>query len=244
MNIIIDTAKFITNFLHNCLSLIILIPFYYILLLVTPIIIDFIALFCTRRQSKLLHKCFSEPLRRFNKNVLEILKKFSVKIYRNIFLLMKFKSFTALFNMESLKNSIMNLEPEEFEQFCAEIYRRLGYKATVTEFGNDGGKDIILTDKYNNLIYVECKRWHELYAKQVGREICQKLIGSCAADGVKKAILITTGKIHENAFEYQKHINKNNSFDLEIVDFYSLIKLYMEAFGVSGINDTMKDTIH
>ena len=134
----------------------------------------------------------------------------------------------------------MNFNPEEFEEFCADVYRKLGYKAKVTRFGNDGGKDVILTDKENNLIYVECKRWNKENGMQIGREICQKLIGSCASDGVKNAILVTTGKIHQNAIDYQKNLNREKSFNLQIVDFEELIYLYIKAYKVNKSSELEK----
>lgn len=243
---IITTTKLLTS---KLISFTISFIQLYLMFLILPYLIKFIGLFCTKKERRNLNK-LSKPLIRFNKNSLKEFKKAILKINKTISSLikfislsMKFKSFTLLFKMDDLKNSIMHLDPDEFEQFCANIYKKLGYKAKVTQFGNDGGKDVILTDKNNNLIYVECKRWNEKYGKEVGREICQKLIGSCASDGVKNAILVTTGRIHENAIEYQRNLNSTKSFDLQIVDFEELILLYLKAYGVNKINKLEKEAI-
>lgn len=243
---ILNTTKLLTLNFISILSSFIKI---YLVFLITPYSLKFVGLFCNRKDKRNLNR-LSNSLIKFNKKGLKNIKKsifkFNKKIsylYKSILLSMKFKSFILLFKMDDLKNSIMHLDPEEFEQFCASIYRKLGYKAKVTKFTHDGGKDVILTDKDNNLIYIECKRWHELYGKEIGREICQKLIGSCASDGVKNAILVTTGKIHKNAIEYQKNLNKTKSFNLQIVDFEELIFLYIKAYGTNNINKFEREAI-
>lgn len=236
---IINTTKSLTS---NLISFIISFIQLYLVLLIVPYFMKFIGIFCTNKERRNINK-LANPLIKFNKNSLKSFEKFIFKIIKSISLSMKFKSFTLLFKMDDLKRSIMHLNPEEFEEFCANVYRKLGYKAKVTQFGNDGGKDVILSDKDNNVIYVECKRWHEECGREIGREICQKLIGSCASDGVKKAIIVTTGKIHRNAVEYQKTLNSTKSFDLQIVDFEELIFLYLKAYGVNKINKFEKEAI-
>lgn len=233
---IFTTTKILTS---STISFILSFIKLYLWFMTLPYLINFIGLFCTRRQQRILFR-ISNPLKRFNKNTLKGFRRVIVSFFKYIYLLIKFKSFTDLFKIEDLKKLIMNLNPEEFEEFCADVYRKLGYKAKVTQFGHDGGKDIILTDKENNLLYVECKRWHEEYGKEIGREICQKLIGSCASDGVNSAILVTTGKIHQNAIEYQKNLNNVKSFNLQIVDFEELIYLYLKAYKVNKKNKLEK----
>lgn len=238
INVITNIRVFTINFINLILSVI----YTFFILLIAPYFINLIALFCKHRTSRFLHS-ITAPWKRFNKRTLRGIGKLIIRICKYISLSIKFKSFNVLSKIEDLKESIMSLDPEEFEQFCAEVYRRLGYKATVTQFGNDGGKDIILIDKEHNLVYVECKRWHKESGREIGREICQKLIGSCAANGVKRAILVTTGKIHKNAFEYQKDINSVNSFSLEIVDFEALIQLYIKAYGIGSATEIRKNTL-
>ena len=132
---------------------------------------------------------------------------------------------------------LINDTPEEFEKFCGELYKKLGYKVTVMPEGQDGGKDVIAIDKSNNKIYIECKRYHPERGFVVGREICQKLIGSCAMDSVDRAIVFTTGRIDNNAYNYQRELNDKGKFKLELVNYDKIYDLYREGPKVNRGNN-------
>ena len=213
----------IINYLNTAFFVFRLMILLFILLLILPYILNIISLFTYNQKTKVL-RSMSRSLKKSNEKTFKTI----VNIFKALFCLIRFKVFI---NPKKLRESILRLSPEKFESFCADIYKKLGYKSTITQFGNDGGKDIILTDENNIVTYVECKRWHpELNPDSIGREICQKLIGSCMSDGVKNAIIITTGKIHENAFKYQTKLNKNSEINLEIINFDGLIELYLKAY--------------
>lgn len=124
---------------------------------------------------------------------------------------------------------LLNLTSREFEYFIASVYKKLGYDVVVTPASADGGKDIILKDDKGNKIYVECKRWHKKTGYTIGREICQKLIGAMAKDNVKKGIIVTTGEIHENAYEYKKELESNSNMKLQILNTNNIINLCNKA---------------
>jgi restriction system protein len=125
---------------------------------------------------------------------------------------------------------IEHMKGREFEKFCAWLFRKSGkYKSVeLTQAVADGGKDIIL----NGDTYVECKRYSEGNGEystlEIGREICQKLVGAMVADGIKKGIIVTTGLIHKNAWEYLKSIEKNTDLELEFMIFDELIRMVRE----------------
>lgn len=100
--------------------------------------------------------------------------------------------------------------PRQFEIFCYELFKALGYRAYLTPPGPDGGKDVIV----NNNTYVECKRYN---SSIIGREICQKLLGALIADKMKEGIIFTNGKINQNAIEFMKKTDKIKLWDSTVI---------------------------
>lgn len=100
--------------------------------------------------------------------------------------------------------------PRQFEVFCYELFKALGYKAHLTPEGPDGGKDVIV----NSNIYVECKRYN---STMIGREICQKLLGALTADKMKEGIIFTNGQIHQNAIDFMHKTDKIKLWDSKII---------------------------
>lgn len=165
---------------------------------------------------KLSKKSFS-----YNSQLHKYIFKFLIKLIMNILNIST--SGTTKLSKAELIYKINNMSPRDFEVFCYKLYKNLGYSSFLMPDGPDGGKDVILTDSSNTKYYVECKR----YLKDVvGREICQKLIGSCAMDNVQHAIIFTCGKIHTNAYEYQKSLNSKNNFNLQLIDMDKIFDMY------------------
>lgn len=110
-----------------------------------------------------------------------------------------------------IKETIKHMEGIEFEEFCTWLFKKSGkYNSVIlTQAAGDGGKDIILDNK----IYVECKRYTEKATVteeyMIGREICQKLVGAMVGDGFKEGIIMTTGSMHRNAWDYILNLEKN-----------------------------------
>jgi len=70
------------------------------------------------------------------------------------------------------------LEPRQFEEVIAEIWRARGYDVELTPRTRDGGKDIyaVSSPLYGSLLYIiECKRNHP--SRPVGVEIVRSLYG-------------------------------------------------------------------
>lgn len=137
-------------------------------------------------------------------------------------------------NIPKIKENIMKMEGREFEIFCARLFEETGkYKSVeLTPPQYDGGKDIILDGK----IYVECKRYTDGATKteeyMIGREICQKLVGAIVAEGLKQGIIITTGNIHQNAWDYIIKLEKKSDIRIEIMDIDDIMNM------VKSINTT------
>lgn len=114
---------------------------------------------------------------------------------------------------------IKQMDGREFELFCADLFKQLGYKKVdITQATNDEGKDLIL-DKDT---YVECKCWNEDNSN-IGREVLQKLIGAIVAEGnISKGICITTTYFCQTSIKYANKVNKNSNIQLELYDIYDI----------------------
>ncbi|WP_346889161.1 restriction endonuclease [Clostridium sp. UBA1056] len=126
------------------------------------------------------------------------------------------------YSHRQIERMIREMSPREFEVFISELYKNMGYVVELTPETCDGGKDIILYDKNESMIYVECKHFAE--NNYVGREICQKLIGSITIDGADSGVIVCTGKFHKNAWEVYSKID-----NLELIDMRGIMKLVREV---------------
>lgn len=84
-----------------------------------------------------------------------------------------------------------------FERFCAEYFKRLGYYAVLGPGTNDGGIDIRVypnsDDLKTTLILVQCKRYSN--ANKVTIETVKSFYTDVAFEGAKEGIIATTGYI-------------------------------------------------
>lgn len=115
---------------------------------------------------------------------------------------------------------IMNMSGREFEIFLYYLFKKLGYSIKLTQATNDYGRDLIINTEQGE-IFIEAK--HYSGENYVGREICQKLLGSIQMFGAYKGIVITTGKIHSNAYECAKMVD-----NLELWDIRDIMKLVVK----------------
>ena len=127
----------------------------------------------------------------------------------------KYKDLTSQ-DIDIVLQHIKQMNGREFELFMDYLFKMVGYRSDLTKSTNDKGKDIILTED-DRKIYVECKCWDENNA-DIGRPILQKLIGSCASDNIKEAIIVTTSNYNKNAINYCKEINQQGQYKLQLWD--------------------------
>ncbi|WP_291566921.1 MULTISPECIES: restriction endonuclease [unclassified Clostridium] len=117
------------------------------------------------------------------------------------------------YSYNELEKIIREMQPRQFEIFCAELFKALGYFVELTPAGGDYGRDLVL----NSEIFVECKHYAE--NNYIGRVEVQKLLGSCRQFGVEKAIFINTGSYHQNAYEVERMVDS-----LELWDMSDILK--------------------
>ena len=91
--------------------------------------------------------------------------------------------------------------PQDFENFCAELFQKMGYKVFVTAKVKDGGYDLILYKDGIKTI-VECKRFS--LSHTVGRPLIQKLVGANFEAKAQKMIFVTTSKFSNDAILYAR----------------------------------------
>ena len=112
-------------------------------------------------------------------------------------------------------------EPTEFENFCADLYIKLGYKAVVTPKTNDGGYDIVMSK--NNVSYiVECKCYEQ--DNVIGRPLIQKIVGANHEANANKVMFVTTSSFSSEAKEYAKLT------DVKLVDGNELLNMINNCF--------------
>lgn len=116
---------------------------------------------------------------------------------------------------------LLSLDPLEFEEAVAALYRKLGWKTRVTSQSNDRGKDVIAT-KDGIKILIECKRYST--DKRIGRPPLQKLFAAMAEERATRGVLVTTADFAGTAAEYAGR-NK-----IELVNGEELISRMRSAF--------------
>lgn len=134
------------------------------------------------------------------------------------------------FKVKVKKESLNKLTGIEFEGFCKWLFENTGQYSNVeiTPPSNDKGRDLILTTQEGETIFVECKRYDEDTKDEnfvIGRVICQKLVGAMVSSNVKKGIIITTGRVNENAREYIEELRENSQYNIDILTTIDILTL-------------------
>ncbi len=94
------------------------------------------------------------------------------------------------------RKNIKSMKGIDFENYCAKILTRNGYKkVSVTPPSGDYGADIVAFDKYGNKWVVQCKR----YNAKVGNKAVQEVIGAKAYYGANRAMVMTNSVLTDNA---------------------------------------------
>ena len=87
------------------------------------------------------------------------------------------------------------LDPLEFEQYVARLFRQKGYTVTHRGRSGDKGVDLELKKVGGKRAIVQCKR----YRRPVGPEVVRELFGTLVHERVSHAFLVTTADISQSA---------------------------------------------
>ena len=98
--------------------------------------------------------------------------------------------------LSSAWSAINTMDGVEFENFCIEHFKKLGYSASPTATTGDYGADIILK-KNGTKTVVQCKR----YKGKVGVSAVQEAIGAKGYYKADRAMVVTNSYFTPNAVE-------------------------------------------
>ena len=122
-------------------------------------------------------------------------------------------------------DTLLELNPREFECLIAKLYEKLGYEVELTKATRDGGKDVIAVNKTpgkKEKLYIECKR----YKTKVSVHWARALIGTLSTENITKGVLISPlGFTRETA----KLANQNSR--LELIGSQELLELLDQSLG-------------
>lgn len=112
--------------------------------------------------------------------------------------------------------------PYEFENYCARIFRKEGFHASVTSKTNDGGVDIKLLSPQGKAGIVECKCYSP--EESIGRPVLQKLAGANLTYKADEMYFVTTGRFSENALQYASQVG------IKCIDGIKLLEMHSKHY--------------
>lgn len=110
---------------------------------------------------------------------------------------------------------LRGMRPDEFEEYIADLFSRLGYKSEKVGASHDGGIDVILK-KDGEVGYIQCKKFitREVPVGAV-RDFYGAFVGRLASS---KGYFVTTNKFTLEAIKFAE------DKPIELVDYFKLIK--------------------
>jgi restriction system protein len=104
----------------------------------------------------------------------------------------------SIYKKQTGIESIRQLSWHAFELLISEAFGRQGYKVRETDFGPDGGIDLIL-NKDGKTILVQCKHW-KVY--KVGVKPIRELQDVISTKGANGGIFVTSGYYTKDAVDF------------------------------------------
>jgi len=110
---------------------------------------------------------------------------------------------------------LLELSPQEFEQFVAVLFRQKGFRVRHRGGSGDHGVDLEIQRKDGRRAIVQCKR----YQRTVGEEVVRDLFGTLVHERAARAFLVTTADISAAAYDWA------SDKPMTLVDGKSLVDL-------------------
>lgn len=95
-----------------------------------------------------------------------------------------------------------NMDPSDYERYCAEVLKKAGWDARVTRASNDQGCDVVATKNGRKLV-VQCK----LYSSPVGNSAVQEISASRLHEQADFAVVVSNAAFTKPA---RQLANTNN----------------------------------
>ena len=121
---------------------------------------------------------------------------------------------------------LSKLDPRQFEEVTAEIFRDKGFEVELTKRTRDGGKDIIALNKDNlgfkTKYLIECKHYAE--NNKVGVDVVRSLYGvKNSRNGGNLGIIVTTSTFTSGARKFLDN-EAQTSLDLSLADKNTILE--------------------
>ena len=129
--------------------------------------------------------------------------------------------------VESTKSDLLarlrNIDPYEFEEFVADLWRQQGWEATVSQSSNDMGVDVIAekTGMVDQKLAIQAKRYAE--GNKIGRQDVQQYHSMKVQDATADAaVVVTTSSFSSPAEEWAGEHN------VKLIDGSDLVDIVQE----------------
>ncbi|RLJ01092.1 MAG: hypothetical protein DRP06_00400 [Candidatus Aenigmatarchaeota archaeon] len=120
-----------------------------------------------------------------------------------------------------LNNNFVNLNGYQFEEFVAKLFKKMGYKVTVTPKSRDYGIDVIAEDK-EDIIAIQCKKLKA--GSNVSNRDIQRARGSMDFYDANKCIIITNQDFTIQAKEQARRTKNTEIWNKHIL--HQMVRRY------------------
>lgn len=114
-----------------------------------------------------------------------------------------------------------HIDPIKFEELILRVFESLGFKGSLTPRSGDDGIDILLTDKREKRVIIQCKRYND--NQTISPKDVREFLGSMSHAKAEYAFFVTTSSFSENAKEFCKDKS------IYLVDGEKLKRLFLLA---------------
>lgn len=114
------------------------------------------------------------------------------------------------------------MEPYEFEYFLADVWRRQGYQAEVSQQSADGGIDVV-ADNGKERVAIQAKRYGG--GNPVGVKTIRETSNLTKRPDIDRAAVATSGEFTRSAYK------EANQYDVKLYDGEELLRLDKRATG-------------